>query len=623
MTEEQLREISQKKLELIKNNVDNLKTYIDKLSEFRKDQYEIKQVEWTEKLKGIQKVVDDKNYFLFIGKFSAGKSSFINALLGKNLLPTASHPCTAVVTEVSFVDGMPKRVGKIVYPSGEPIVKDRAELMDIIQGKVQFETGAIHHIEIEVDINEFGDNKDSFASFVDKIVLVDCPGFDSPYKFSEHILYEYIEKASFTFYLMPANDFGGYNEVQRLTKLRQKTTTLIPLISKSDLIEDEEEKEDIAGRFQTILSGHFNNQEALFVSTYKYNEYVEKNKALNEKRMLNQVTVEENAEVNNLFVASGINGVFREMAKNSAESELNARRLDQILFNFNDLVDELRKSAINECNYWKKELDKIGFDIECQNYKDIESFDSAMDEYIKDQSESVGKELKDSIGVGIYSVLNSKGGRPGESEIKAVFSDEFKKVTEKYNPVWEKHFNKFFKDLSEKMYIENPDFKAPTINFGLPGGYIPAGILEGISKGGAESIFLSIAGFSLIGAESAIAGITLVGSILAPIAVFGGIALLGYVGIKNINPIKDAIADKKTKNEREFQNKIAEILGNDTKLNFKDVIAKTLTEYKETIKSAVFNKRADDTKVKESNYSECKKFMDKLGTIQNNMNQMK
>ena len=422
---------------------------------------------------------------------------------------------------------------------------------------------------------------------------------------------------------MPANDFGGYNEVQRLTKLRQKTTTLIPLISKSDLIEDEEEKEDIAGRFQTILSGHFNNQEALFVSTYKYNEYVEKNKALNEKRMLNQVTVEENAEVNNLFVASGINGVFREMAKNSAESELNARRLDQILFNFNDLVDELRKSAINECNYWKKELDKIGFDIECQNYKDIESFDSAMDEYIKDQSESVGKELKDSIGVGIYSVLNSKGGRPGESEIKAVFSDEFKKVTEKYNPVWEKHFNKFFKDLSEKMYIENPDFKAPTINFGLPGGYIPAGILEGISKGGAESIFLSIAGFSLIGAESAIAGITLVGSILAPIAVFGGIALLGYVGIKNINPIKDAIADKKTKNEREFQNKIAEILGNDTKLNFKDVIAKTLTEYKETIKSAVFNKRADDTKVKESNYSECKKFMDKLGTIQNNMNQMK
>ncbi len=112
LNEEQKKAISQKKIDLIKGNVDNLTNYIEKLSQYRKEQYEIKQVEWKEKLRGIQQVVTDKNHFLFIGRFSAGKSSFINALLGKELLPTAAHPCTAVVTEVSFADGMPKRVGR-------------------------------------------------------------------------------------------------------------------------------------------------------------------------------------------------------------------------------------------------------------------------------------------------------------------------------------------------------------------------------------------------------------------------------------------------------------------------------------------------------------------------------
>lgn len=485
LNEEQKKAISQKKIDLIKGNVDNLTNYIEKLSQYRKEQYEIKQVEWKEKLRGIQQVVTDKSYFLFIGRFSAGKSSFINALLGKELLPTAAHPCTAVVTEVSFADGMPKRVGKIVYASGEVTEKDRGELMDIIQGKVQIELGAIHHIEIEVDINEFGENADSFRSFVGKIILVDCPGFDSPYKFSEHILYEYIEKASFTFYLMPANDFGGFNEVQRLNKLRQKTTTLIPLISKSDLIEDEEEKEDITERFHSILSGNFNNQEAIFVSTFKYNEYVKKNKELEEKRYLGKVTVEENSEVNNLFMASGINKVFIEMSRNSADSQLNEKKLEQILFNFNELVDELRKNTINERNYWKKELDKIGFDIENQNYKDIQNFETSMNKYIDEQSESVGKELKNSIVVEISNHLNSSNGRPEEGVINTIFNDEFRKITEKYNPVWEKRFNNFFKDLSRKMYIENPEFKAPNFNFGLPGSYIPAGIVDGICKSGA------------------------------------------------------------------------------------------------------------------------------------------
>ena len=239
---------SSKKLEIIKRNIDNLSGYIDTICNNRSDYYEVKKDEWTKKRASIKSILEREQYFLFIGRFSSGKSSFINALLGQELLPTDSRPCTSVVTEVSFVDSSRgigySDEGKIVYMSGDKETKSRDELLEIIKGKSQTAVGSIHHVEIKLDVNNDFEEKQQgvFKPFVGKIVLVDCPGFDSPYGFPEDVLYEYVEKSSFTFYLMPSNDFGGINEVKRLTNLHKRTATLIPLISKAELINDVEEK---------------------------------------------------------------------------------------------------------------------------------------------------------------------------------------------------------------------------------------------------------------------------------------------------------------------------------------------------------------------------------------------
>src|SRR5699024_11254272 len=50
-----------------------------------------------------QKLTDRKLTIALFGAFSAGKSSFANALIGEQLLPSSPNPTTAVINEIAPV----------------------------------------------------------------------------------------------------------------------------------------------------------------------------------------------------------------------------------------------------------------------------------------------------------------------------------------------------------------------------------------------------------------------------------------------------------------------------------------------------------------------------------------
>ncbi|MGC0414601.1 dynamin family protein [Embleya sp. AB8] len=67
---------------------------------------------------------DDRYYLAVIGEFSAGKSTFINALLGEDLLPTSALPTTGAATRITHGAELAVEVRfagdgiRYVYPSG-------------------------------------------------------------------------------------------------------------------------------------------------------------------------------------------------------------------------------------------------------------------------------------------------------------------------------------------------------------------------------------------------------------------------------------------------------------------------------------------------------------------------
>lgn len=627
--------ISSKKLSIIRDNVSKIKGYIEVLSNMRPSLYEIKNYEWLSKIEGINSILERENYFLFIGKFSSGKSSFINALLGKDLLPTASQPCTAVVTEVSFVDSKSgegsSRTGEIYYKSDptKGVTKTKDDLLSIIGGKTPFETGSIHHISIKLDINEFGDDLvEVYRPLVKKVILVDCPGFDSPYRFSEDILTEYVEKSSFTFYFLPSNGFGDYSDVTRLHNIRKRTATLIPVISKSDLIEDKEEREDIEEKFKVALGDIFQNEPAIFVSTYKYNEWRKCYSDSKEKQLTNNLSQDEVNKLNNLRIESGIDRIYEKIGQKSQESTLNEKKLESVLYDFNNLVDELLKNYVGEINYWQKQLEKMHFDVESQKFKDLVDYDTELSNYINIQAETADKTIKDKL---VAELSNSAGKNGGDISniIKNIIDAVFNENKEK----WQKEIKRSFTVASSLSGVEIDQSKLNNLSItpDIPLSYLPMGLIKGLGNVDPLSIASMMAGFGLVGLESTIAAFSVsvpvigttiaVGSFLAPIAAIGGLVLAGTAIAKNVSPIRNGIIEEKHHkvDERriEMENQLIKAQG----LDFSVSIKKVLEDFKKNIEEIVTTSRDAEKQKCLNNYTSCKTNIDALELLQANTDQ--
>ena len=76
--------------------------YIDSTSAALQDA-QIDDAQITERLAALRRdILDDTFTVQVVGSFSNGKSTFINALMGADLLPTKALPCTAVINTISY-----------------------------------------------------------------------------------------------------------------------------------------------------------------------------------------------------------------------------------------------------------------------------------------------------------------------------------------------------------------------------------------------------------------------------------------------------------------------------------------------------------------------------------------
>ena len=206
--------------------------------------YPFKEDEWIHGFQDITTDLNDQIVLLFIGPYSSGKSTFVNALIGKDILPTNDTPCTAVITEIQFKKGG-DHSATIYRKDGETEPCEFSHVIDIINGPTGAvgDTASYHHIVLELDTEMLADK--SYEQFVGKVKIVDCPGYGSQFYTNEEVIADYMQKSNFTFWMSPCNKFGGSVAKQYLSEIKRKTQTLIPVITKSDLIPDEQERDKI------------------------------------------------------------------------------------------------------------------------------------------------------------------------------------------------------------------------------------------------------------------------------------------------------------------------------------------------------------------------------------------
>jgi len=162
------------------------------------------------------------------GRFNAGKSSFLNHLIGRNLLPVGVIPVTAVITE-------------IVHGSKE-------------KASVHFLDGRIESVAID-DIRRFigeGENPENVKG-VSRVTVelpelepfrglrfVDMPGLESSLTHSTEASVRWLPNVALALAAISADTPFSRHDLDLLKRLREYTPSISILMTKADILDDAE-----------------------------------------------------------------------------------------------------------------------------------------------------------------------------------------------------------------------------------------------------------------------------------------------------------------------------------------------------------------------------------------------
>lgn len=203
-----------------------------------------------------------------LGQFKSGKSTFLNSLIGRPLLPVGSIPVTSVITRirygpkeqatVTFEDGTCQQIGiaymnSYVSESGNPENIKGVLLVDI-------ETPALGRFK--------------------NLRLVDTPGIGSVWKHNTETTASWFPETGGVLFLFSAERPISENEVELLKEIYQYTPEITIVLTKVDLFSEEKIRE-IELFTAKVLRKTFDQdfpilRYSAFTDTVEYNSDIEK-----------------------------------------------------------------------------------------------------------------------------------------------------------------------------------------------------------------------------------------------------------------------------------------------------------------------------------------------------------
>jgi GTPase SAR1 family protein len=164
-----------------------------------------------------------------MGEFSAGKSTFVNALLGEAVAPMGVLPTT---TTINVFRRGPSGVGRVHYRDGHIETLAADEVQPFLHGLDTIEAAKIRHVEIERTGGRMGD-----------AAVVDTPGLNALDAFHEQVARGFIEEADAVVWLFSATRSGAASEVGMLASLRAGGRRVLGVLNKVDTLDPAEQTE--------------------------------------------------------------------------------------------------------------------------------------------------------------------------------------------------------------------------------------------------------------------------------------------------------------------------------------------------------------------------------------------
>lgn len=213
----------------------------------------------------INKLCNEPLNLAVMGEFNAGKSSFINKLLGFDILPTGIVPKTATIIKVKY-STEPKI--EIHYNiDGKTIVE---KTNDITKIKIYQNAKNINKEDIAKKIESI----DEIIVYTNNILLknftfIDTPGFNHDEKMNNttRSIYKDID---IVIWLITKNQASKKTEVEELLKLKENVDNIMLIVNKSDINSEDEDEEQIRENIKQNFSKIISNPNSIhFISSKK------------------------------------------------------------------------------------------------------------------------------------------------------------------------------------------------------------------------------------------------------------------------------------------------------------------------------------------------------------------
>lgn len=169
-----------------------------------------------------------------VGEFSAGKSTFLNALMREKYLPSYTKETTATINYlrnksesdypgiVYYMDGHTEELGKIDGETIEKYVSTKNEELDVSK--------AIKHFDLYLD-SPFLENK---------VTLIDSPGLNGMKEGLGDITDAQIKRSHAVIFMFSAEQPGKRSDFEYLKKIKDEVNTVFLVLNKIDCIKQSE-----------------------------------------------------------------------------------------------------------------------------------------------------------------------------------------------------------------------------------------------------------------------------------------------------------------------------------------------------------------------------------------------
>jgi len=187
-----------------------------------------------------------------LGQFKAGKSSFLNSLLGKAILPVGVIPVTTVITRIQY---------------GE---KERAivSFFDGTRSEVQIDQLGAYTSEAENPSNEKNvelvDIELPALKKYPGLRLVDTPGLGSIFKYHMAVSENWLPEVGAALLAISSDRPLSDNDLQLIRELTKYTPRIILLLTKVDLLSPDQQAE-VVKFFQNTLARELNRELPVFL----------------------------------------------------------------------------------------------------------------------------------------------------------------------------------------------------------------------------------------------------------------------------------------------------------------------------------------------------------------------